>query len=137
MVLIKHDFIEYALKFADVVLYGLGGIFKNPILNVYASELALGPQNSETRFIVGVADIGNHPPLKARAEPLLKLRNSGRRSVGRKNNLLILLVKSVECVEKLNLGCRFAANELNFINNENIHTAVLFLHVFNALVPYS
>ena len=81
-------------------------------------------KNSHAGFVVRIADIRQHPPREARNETLFKARDGLGRPVTRDNDLFVVLVEVVEGVEKLFLCAFLGRDELDIIQEEDIHVAI-------------
>ena len=63
--------------------------------------------------------------FKAGLESVLKRLHIARRTVGCQNDLLVLLIKSVEGVEEFLLSGGLSRDELNIVDQKNVAAAVL------------
>ena len=79
-------------------------------------------------------DVGDEPPLEARAQALLDLGNVLRRRVARDDDLLSRLVEVVERVEELFLGPLLARDELDVVDQEQVDRAIARAELGGAIV---
>ena len=92
-------------------------------------------QDGDPGLEVGGLDVGQEPPLEARAEPLLERCDLPRRAIGGDDDLRAALVQRVERVEELLLDPLLAFEELDVVDEEHVEVAVPALEALDSLVP--
>ena len=80
-------------------------------------------QDGDFRFEIGGLDIGDEAPLEAAAQAVFELGEFLGRTIAGDHDLLHGFVQSVEGVEKLFLGALFLGEELNVVDEQDIHGA--------------
>src|SRR4029077_14340724 len=85
----------------------------------------LGVKNREASLEVRRLDVGDETPLETRAQPVFQGWDLLRRTDGGDDDLLVDLVKGIECVEELFLGPVFAREELHVVDQKHVDGAVL------------
>ena len=78
----------------------------------------------EPGFVIGLPDLRRQTPLKARDQPLFQVLDLADRTITRDDDLLMVFVERVEGVEELLLDTLFAGEELDVIDQENVHLAI-------------
>jgi hypothetical protein len=96
--------------------------------------LDLLAQDCDAGLEVRRLDVGDEPPLEARAEPLLQGRDLSRRTVRRDHQLAAGLVDRVEGVEELLLDPLLVLEELDVVDQEQVVGAVALLEALDPLV---
>ena len=76
------------------------------------------------RLEIGHLDVGDQTPLEARAQPLLEVGDVARHLVAGEHDLLVRLVDRVEGVEELLLSLLLAGDELDVVDQQQLHVAV-------------
>ena len=76
------------------------------------------------RLEVRSGQVGDQAPLEPAAEPLLEGQDGLRRSIGRQDDLLAVLVDRVERVEELLLGPFLVGDELDVVDEEEVDSPV-------------
>src|SRR6185437_837880 len=80
-------------------------------------------EDRDTVLEVGQLNVRDHAPLEATDEPGLEAWNLRWRAVTRQNNLASRLIQRVEGVEELFLGGFLALEEMDVVDEEQIHFA--------------
>ncbi len=101
-------------------------------VNLFALRLFL--QNRDLGLEIRRLNVGDQSPLKPRAEPVLNLREFLRRTIRRDHDLLHALVQSVESVEELLLRPFLLRDELNVVDEQNVHGAEAIAEAGHAVV---
>src|SRR6185437_8516788 len=96
----------------------VGGKSDPLLLRLFLQDGYLGLQ-------IGRLDIGNQAPLEAAAQAVLNLGQFLGRPVAGDHDLLHGLVQRVEGVEELLLGALLLGQELDIVNEQDIHVAKL------------
>ena len=86
--------------------------------------LGLLLQDGNLGLQVGWLDVHHQPPLKARTQPVFKVRQLLGRTVAGDDDLLIQLMQRVEGVKELLLRALLAAEELDVVDQQHIHRAI-------------
>src|SRR6478672_2576243 len=117
------------------------GVSGRPVSDEKATTRVSAPSSSrmfvETRdagLEIGRLDVGDQPPLEARAQPLLERRDLARRAVARHDDLPAGLVERVEGVEELLLDSLLVLEELHVVDQQDVVGAVALLEPLDALV---
>src|SRR5438270_2713555 len=118
---VSHQSSQRAFQFADVRLNRSRDVFSDVIRQREAIVLRFLLQNSDFCFQVGRLDIRDQSPFKTGAQSFLNGVDVFRQAIRGNNNLLLLLVKRVEGVEKLFLSALFAGDELDIVNQQHIN----------------
>src|SRR3989339_352999 len=93
-------------------------------------------KDSEAHFIVGIGNVHDHATAKTGAKPFFKNGGFVWWAIGRKNDLLIVIIQRIKCVEKLFFTCRLSCYELNIVDNKHVNRAVYALHILHTPVLY-
>src|SRR3990172_2601096 len=125
---------EGALKLADVGLDAAGDQVGHIVREAHALDAGLLFQNGHPRLEVGGLDVGDEPPLEARAEALLDLWDLLGRAVAGDDDLLARVVEVVEGVEELLLGALLAGDELDVVDQQEVDGPVLGAELRGAIV---
>src|SRR5207245_4477966 len=86
-----------------------------------AVVLGLLLQNGDLGLEVRGLDVRNQSPLKPRTQTFFDGIDVFRQAVRGNDNLLLLLVERVEGVKKFFLGALFSRDELDIVDEQDIH----------------
>ena len=81
-------------------------------------------EDGDPRLQVRWLDVGDQTPAETTAQPRLQVLQELRRPVGGHHDLLLGVVQGVEGVEELLLGLLLALQELDVVNQQDVHVAV-------------
>ena len=107
---------------------------KHLVREGYRYLLCLFLYDSNSQLKIRRLNVGDKSPFKSRLESVLKRLNVLRRTVGRENYLLVLLVESVEGVEKLLLSRGLTCDKLYVVDQKYITAAVLLVEFVHLLL---
>ena len=120
------DPLDDTLQLTDVGVKLFGDVGEHVVLDQEIHGLCLIFQNGQTELVVRLVDIHDQTLLKAGADPILQSDHFLGRTVGGKDDLLMIAVQSVEGMEKFLLGGFLTGDELDIVDEENIRLAVFF-----------
>src|ERR1700676_4015453 len=89
-------------------------------------------EDGEARLEVRRLDVRDQSPLEPRAQPVFQRGDFLGWTVRRDDDLLVDLVQGVEGVEELLRGTVLAREELNVVDQEDVHGAVLVTELAHA-----
>ena len=120
---VGHQANQRAFELADIRFDRPRDVFGDVIgqMDVFVIRFLL--QDGDFRFEVGHLDIGDQAPLEARAQPLFDGGNFLGRAIGGDHDLLLLIVESVEGVEKFFLSALARGDELDVVHHQDVHIA--------------
>ena len=115
---------ERALELADVRLHAAGDQVGDVVGQADALQRGLLLEDRHPGLEVRRLDVGDQPPLEARAQALLDLRDVLGRAVAGDDDLLARLVEVVERVEELLLRALLARDELDVVDQQEVDRAI-------------
>src|SRR6266576_5031126 len=116
----RCDSHERALQPTDICANAAGKKLKNfvPQYDLHAARFF--PHDRHARLDVRRLKLRSEPPLKARNQAVLQIRNLGRGPIAGKDNLFMSIEKRIESVKEFFLGTLFAPEKLDVVNQEEI-----------------
>ena len=93
--------VERAFQLADVGIHVRGDQIQHVVADVDLLGFGFFGEDGQARFVIGLLDIRDQAPLKARAQPLFQRGDVLGRPIRGKDDLLAARVQVVERVEKL------------------------------------
>ena len=99
--------------------------------------LELAADDRHAHLVFRIAYVGDEAALKTRPEAFLEGWQGLWRTVGRDDDLFVILIERVEGVEEFFLCFFLSADELNIVNDQHVNVAIFFLYTFNAIVAES
>ena len=125
---------QRAFQLADVRLDAARDEIGDVVRQTHALERGVLLEDGNAHREVRRLDVGDQPPLEARAQSLLDLGNVLRRAVARHDDLLARLVQIVERVEEFLLCPLFARDELDVIDEQEVDGAIAGAELGSAVV---
>src|SRR3990167_4336202 len=83
--------------------------------------------DGHTRFHIRLADIDGHAACESSCEPIRDISNRSRRPVGRKDNLLIRVVKRIKQMKKFLLSLLLLREKLYIVHDKEVVLAIFIL----------
>ena len=118
---VGHQPRQRAFELAHVGLDGARNVFRHVVGQTEALVLGLFLQNRDPGLEVRRLDVRNQSPLKPRTQTFFDGIDVFRQAVRGNHNLLLLLVERVEGVKKFFLGALFSSDELDIVDEQDIH----------------
>ncbi|MBG9885101.1 hypothetical protein ABE10_00575, partial [Bacillus toyonensis] len=120
----RGDADEGALELTDVRGDDRCDVLQHLVRDVQGLTLRLLAEDGDAGLEVGRLDVGDEAPLEAAAHPVLEPGEVLGRDVAGDHDLLVVIVQGVERVEERLLGLRASLEELDVVDQEDVHVAV-------------
>ena len=130
----RDDPLECALEFSHVVGEAFGDEIEHVVRHANVVLLGEHAQNRDARLQIRRLDVHGDALLEAGDEAVLEILQIVRRHVGGDDDALVRLVEAVERVEELLENAAFAAEELDVVDEQHIHFAVLAVELLHGRV---
>ena len=127
---------ERAFQLADIGTHIAGDKERDLHRQRSLLTLRLLLQDGDLGFEIGGLNVDHQAPLEARAQTVFKVLQLLGRPVGRDDDLLQAFVQRVERMEELFLGALLAGQELDVVDEQHIHTAVLVAEAGHLVVAH-
>ena len=118
---------QAALEVADVAADPVGDQEQHVLRQRAPAALLLAAiaQDRDPGLEIGLMHVGHQALVEARGEPLLEHGDVLGRFVGRDDDLLVSVAQGVEGVEEFLLRALLAGQELDVVDEQDVHVAVL------------
>ena len=118
------EFRDRAFEFACVVLDLACDVIDDVFGHLESAQGSFLLQDGDARLVARLLDPRDQTPVEATDEPLFQFRYFARRTVGRQDDLLVVLIQRIERVEKFFLrALTVAAEEVNVVDHQHVHCA--------------
>ena len=103
--------------------------FHDLVRDVHFLFLDLAIEDGDARLVVRGLEVDIQPALESAAQPVREAPDLRHGPVGGEDHLLVRVVQRVERVEELLLGSLLALEELDVVDQEDVHETVLVLEL--------
>ncbi len=111
-------------QLAGVGVHLAGDVVDDLVGHRHAAQLRLGTQDRHARLVLRLGHVGDQAPLEPAEQAFFEVRDFVRRGIAGEHDLPGGLVQVVEGVEELFLRALAVAQEVDVVDDEDVHVAV-------------
>ena len=125
-----------AFDLAYVALYAVGNILNNIVIKLHTQLTGLIADYGHSGLYIGGLNVYEQTAFKAGAETVIQLQHIYGGTVGGDDYLMTGLVELIKGMEEFFLSCFLVGDELDIVNEEEIHISVFLAKLLGGALFY-